>query len=119
MYVKLPGKVVVVGYDKEKKTQYYRQTRRTTILKNRYGITEDDYFKMFEKQSGSCAICKNPSSIQHLDIDHNYDTGRVRGLLCNNCNRGLEHLQDSVLILESAISYLKSDISGKGGTCGS
>jgi hypothetical protein len=105
-------------YNKKQKQEYYRQTRRTTILKNRYGITEDDYDVMFKEQDGLCAICKQPSTHKNLDVDHNHETNKVRGLLCNNCNRGLGHLQDSVLVLESAINYLKRDISGKGGSCG-
>lgn len=104
-------------YDPEKKKKYYRQTRRTTILKNRYGITEEDYAQMFQHQHGLCAICQK-SSTKNLDVDHDHETGKVRGLLCNNCNRGLGHLQDSILHLESAIKYLKGDISGKGGSCG-
>lgn len=107
-----------MGYDKEKKKTYYRQTRRTTILKNRYGITEDDYDRMFVQQDGLCAICRKPSMRQNFDVDHDHESGKVRGLLCNNCNRGLGHLQDSVLVLEAAIRYLKGDISGKGGSCG-
>lgn len=53
-------------------------------LKNRYGITLMQYNKMFEDQSGRCAICVD--EVKKLYVDHNHWTGKVRGLLCMNCN---------------------------------
>ena len=78
-------------------------------LKRLYGIDTDDYKKLTLAQSSCCAICKIPSSDlkKAFDVDHDHETGRVRGLLCNNCNRGIGHLKDSVEILASAIAYLK------------
>lgn len=97
-----------MAYDPVKKAEYYRQSRRTTILKNRYGITEDDYNAMFVKQSGKCAVCSTDfnGSARNMDVDHCHVSGRVRGLLCNNCNRGIGYLQDSPGLLLSAAAYL-------------
>jgi hypothetical protein len=69
---------------------------------------------MFLKQSGKCSICNNSETvkdlkgkIKYLAVDHNHETGEVRGLLCNACNTGIGKLGDSVKILENAIKYLK------------
>ena len=74
---------------------------------HRYGIGLGDLNKMMESQQGKCAICKEPLS---LKVDHNHKTGKVRGLLCNGCNRGLGFFTDNMSVLESAICYLKSNI---------
>lgn len=71
----------------------------------KYGITLDDYNKMFEEQDGGCAICGDTKD-ERLHVDHNHDTGEVRGLLCNNCNRALGLLQDSPYIVSTAYKYL-------------
>lgn len=77
-------------------------------LKSKYGITLTDYDKMFEDQSGLCAICHKPETTgKRLAVDHCHSSGKIRGLLCSNCNRGIGHLQDSVEILNSAIEYLR------------
>lgn len=104
------------GEGRLKKKEQYRSSRRNTILKSRYGITESDYYTMFSKQEGKCAICLVDYCLskRSLDVDHNHSTGVVRGLLCNNCNRGLGHFQDSPLFLLNAYKYL----TGKGGSCG-
>jgi hypothetical protein len=80
----------------------------------RIGITLDEYEEMFENQRGKCGICGNGEKmklrgkIASLAIDHCHDTGKIRGLLCNNCNRGLGFLNDDVKLLEKAILYLKT-----------
>jgi Recombination endonuclease VII len=79
------------------------------LLKKRYGITLEQYEKMFQKQDGKCAICLKPS-IKRLAVDHNHDTGKVRGLLCSNCNPLLGFATDSITILENAVAYLKRNL---------
>ncbi len=78
-----------------------------------YGITSVDYARMLEEQNGVCYICYRKNIILkkgmhkgNLCVDHCHDTGRVRGLLCHNCNRALGLLQDSTERLERAIAYL-------------
>jgi hypothetical protein len=68
-----------------------------------YGISLDDYKKMMIKQEGFCLIC---NEAKPLVVDHDHKTGKVRGLLCNNCNRALGYLKDNPNRLESAIVYL-------------
>lgn len=80
---------------------------RKTALK-KYGITPEDYDEMYSKQEGKCAICKSHqlSLKKKLCVDHCHKTGKVRGLLCNNCNLGLGSFKDDKIILETAIKYL-------------
>lgn len=78
-------------------------------IKNMYGITLEDYTKMFEEQCGSCAICKRSQNEfkKALHIDHCHTTGKVRGLLCHNCNTFIGHAKENISILSNGISYLK------------
>lgn len=82
------------------------QLDREYLLRTKYGMTQNDYDKMFEDQRGRCAICRRPQK-SSLDIDHSHITGRVRGLLCGNCNRGLGLFSDDPDILDAAAQYLR------------
>lgn len=82
-------------------------------LKVRFDMSISDYNNLFLKQRGLCAICKKPEiskdkagKYKWLCVDHNHNTGKVRGLLCQNCNTGIGLLRDSKKVLESAIKYL-------------
>ena len=77
-------------------------------LNRYYGIGLSEYNLMFAAQDGACAICKMHQSEQNhaLSVDHNHDTGEIRGLLCNNCNRAVGLLKDNIETLQAAISYL-------------
>ena len=88
--------------------------RRNARLKHRYGITAAEYDAMYAKQKGCCAICgkhaEAGSSPAHwknkLAVDHCHDTGKVRGLLCNDCNAGIGHLGNERVALAAA-AYLR------------
>lgn len=77
-------------------------------------FTIDQYNEMLEKQNHVCAICKEPETrksrkegdICRLMIDHCHNANRVRGLLCDKCNKMLGHARDSIEILEEGIRYL-------------
>ncbi len=77
-------------------------------LKRNYGITVDDYDEILGQQDGLCAICgtDDPRGKGRFYVDHDHDTGKVRGLLCAMCNTGIGMLKDSPSILASAINYL-------------
>jgi hypothetical protein len=81
-------------------------TRRNNKLKRRYLISSEEYEKMYSLQNGRCRICYEFSL--KLNIDHNHTTNKIRGLLCRSCNWGIGSLQDSIALLESATTYLKS-----------
>jgi len=89
------------------KTQESKLKAKDTELKRIYGITLEEYNKVLEEQEGVCKICKCSDPVRRLAVDHDHATGKVRGLLCNNCNRGLGHLKDDPKILTEAIKYLE------------
>lgn len=75
----------------------------------RFGLTIEDYERMFEDQGGLCRICKKPpTESRRLAVDHCHDSNIVRGLLCGNCNLGLGHFYDNSELLNRAIEYLRT-----------
>ena len=90
--------------------EHYKHHKR----KKRYGITPEQYLKMFSDQEGKCLICGQPETclyrdqIRSLAVDHNHETGQVRGLLCNGCNNGLGRFKDDPSLLRLAAAYLES-----------
>lgn len=84
-------------------------------LKKQFGITLMQYNQMLLEQKGVCAICSKPSTTLapdggpvRLAVDHDHETGKIRGLLCHHCNKGIGCLNDSVDILKKAIDYLNN-----------
>lgn len=96
----------------------YRKARKEAFqgyeLKRNYGLSSEKYQKLLDHQNGTCAICGKEEKIEikgkllSLAVDHCHTSGDVRGLLCNNCNRGLGLFNDSIESLTNAISYLSS-----------
>ena len=80
-------------------------------IEKKYGITRQDYEDMLAEQNGVCAICGKINRFdafhQRLAVDHNHDTGNVRGILCTSCNSALGMVDDNIEVLEKMISYLK------------
>lgn len=75
-----------------------------------YKISLEDYNELMMKQGGVCAICGHVCKTgRKLSVDHCHTTGRVRGLLCGECNNGIGKLKDSIPLLEKAIRYLKAN----------
>lgn len=82
-------------------------------LKKKYGITLNQYEKMLKLHNHKCAICGNIETSltsNRLSIDHDHKTGKVRGLLCRNCNVALGLFKESIKNLENAILYLNNHI---------
>ena len=107
-------------YDPERKSRYYRTIRTdpqraaqaehiwgyTATLRNVHGLSLDDYKAILERQHGCCAVCLKPST-RRLVVDHDHDTGQVRGLLCDPCNTAIGVLGDNEAGLLRALAYLR------------
>lgn len=73
----------------------------------KYGLEPGEYDRILERQGGGCAICKQPCARERrLSVDHCHSTGRVRGLLCQNCNAAIGMFKDDTALLFRAIDYL-------------
>ena len=83
-----------------------KANRRKIFLKDKYGITMEEWYSIFDNQNHSCAICKTTNPGSQWQTDHDHATGEVRGLLCRNCNLGLGFFRDSDVILQSVREYL-------------
>jgi hypothetical protein len=86
----------------------------TAYLQRNYGIDLDKYNEMLHNQDHKCGICKSPGFIMNKDthkmllvVDHDHNTGKVRKLLCHNCNRALGLFKDSKEVISTALQYLK------------
>lgn len=79
-------------------------------LKRKYGMTLADYEAIFEAQGGVCAICGEPRPEERtLHVDHDHETGVIRGLLCFRCNQAIGSLQEDHDIFQAAADYLDRD----------
>lgn len=87
--------------------------QRKYLLKKEYNLTPEQYWELWDKQGGVCAICGSPDSDivkgtpSHLAVDHCHETNKIRGLLCGNCNRRLKFIEDGWHM--KAIEYLLED----------
>ncbi len=84
---------------------------RRSHLKRMFNITLEEYNAMLDKQNNVCAICGCEETYYRnkvLCVDHCHNTGKIRGLLCNNCNRALGLFKESKEILSNSIKYLES-----------
>lgn len=88
-----------------------KDKRRNNSLRFSYGISLDDYNKLFAAQNGKCAICNKHQSREYraLCVDHNHATNKIRGLLCNNCNKNLGILENKTFCLKATI-YLQREV---------
>jgi len=82
--------------------------RRHKRLKETYGIGIGEYQDTLIEQDFKCAICEtHVDNLDYpLDVDHDHETGEVRGLLCRRCNLGIGFFKDSIRLLKNAIEYL-------------
>lgn len=103
-------------------SEYYlkdRNGRRDTTCKacriiaqreKTLGVTQEQYLEMFTQQKGRCGICNSrlySKRYKAFAVDHCHDTGRIRGLLCTNCNTGLGLFKDDPVALQRAIEWTK------------
>jgi carbamoylphosphate synthase small subunit len=96
-----------------KSKEWYQKNKdkvRNRLLMKSFGISLDEYNRLFKEQEGKCAICgrEETARTKILAVDHCHKTGKLRKLLCRACNVGIGNLQDSIELLEKAIMYLKA-----------
>lgn len=97
---------------KNKVKDYFSRNKEVKLSQRlkKFGITLDGYRNLLKLQGGKCAICGSEigdSVGNRLYVDHDHETGKVRGLLCSRCNFGLGNFKDSVELLSKAIRYLE------------
>lgn len=82
-----------------------------SVLRRLYGIEQEDYENFLLAQNNICAICGNNTGsarTSKLHVDHDAETGKVRGLLCSQCNNGLGRFHDSPDLLRKAANYIEN-----------
>lgn len=88
----------------------YRGSRSAAHRRARYGLTEEAFEAMVDDQKGLCAICRFPPEgrdrMSVFQVDHDHETGAVRALLCQRCNKGLGSFRESAAIVAKAAMYL-------------
>ncbi len=90
-----------------RKTKKGKDSNRNSLLKKEYGITLQEYVRLFELQNGVCKMCKNPEIKKCLAVDHNHKTGKVRGLLCQQCNCMIGFIENKNLFIKDIQKYLE------------
>jgi len=87
---------------------HYRRPRHRL---NRYGLTHEAFTAMLASQGGRCAVCRTdkPRGTQGFGwcVDHDHETGQVRGILCGHCNQGIGMLQDDPDVIAAAAKYVQ------------
>jgi hypothetical protein len=109
-----PCHLRLINEDPDRKAKFYKSRwegrlkyvsvrhRRTSV----YGLGPGDYERMYERQDGCCALCGAARAV--LSVDHDHETGRVRGLLCNRCNLFVGQLEMAMRadLLRDALAYV-------------
>jgi hypothetical protein len=114
-------KICKRSYD-EKYRSYYSALRKKWFLKNpdakkrsflrkRYGLSLEEWQRLFNEQNGCCKICgtvmsESGNTSKSCCVDHCHATGKIRGLLCHSCNSAIGLLSENIETLKSAITYL-------------
>jgi len=90
------------GFDswcRECRREYRKSTNRGIYR----SMISDENLKYIKEETKECVIC---GSKEKLVVDHDHKTNKIRGMLCNHCNRGLGHFRDDPMLLEFAAQYL-------------
>jgi hypothetical protein len=98
--------------ERKKRRRWYLENKKLTHgyhLKRKFNISSEEYERLLKAQNGKCAICradKPGGKYENFTVDHDHETGNIRGLLCSACNTGMGHFKDNPDILRKAIDYL-------------
>jgi len=97
-----------------KNAERIRRSIRSRSIRTKYGITVEEYQRLYDLQEGRCAVCGQSETaidpqrgtVKKLAVDHDHITGRVRGLLCGACNRALGLLKEDLDLVARLINYV-------------
>ena len=95
---------------KKEHKEYMKEYHRPYWLKSEYNLTPEQYADMLTKQNNRCAICGEPLDLQNphrVHIDHDHNTGKVRGILCNKCNMAIGLFRHNPEYTNNATKYLE------------
>lgn len=90
-----------------------KKNHREWSLRALYGITESEFQRLLKLQDGKCALCPveySDKGKRNLVVDHDHETGRVRGLLCTRCNTSIGQLGDNSEGLRRALAYVLNEV---------
>ena len=87
----------------ELRVQYWKPHQ---VARRKFGLSDEDYTTLIERSQGLCEVCNTPMGDKRC-IDHDHKTGKIRGVLCNNCNTALGLVGDNVATLTKLIQYLE------------
>lgn len=104
-YIRRKKDGIIAKYKESAKSRI-RELGHIHRLKS-YNLTLSEYNKMCESQKNLCAICLNISQKKRLAVDHNHETGKIRGLLCEACNQTLGKMKENPETLRRAATYLE------------
>lgn len=93
---------------REKVARMRARPDRWAVRAKAYGVTRDYLLRLYDEQDGCCAICGLDFKGEFA-VDHDHKTGKVRGLLCDHCNRGLGSFKDNIARLARACEYVRSN----------
>jgi len=105
-----PDVLLRIGRRWEKANKLQRQVSGRAFKLKKYNLTPSQYDALLDAQDGRCAICGSDSPGRghaHFSVDHCHKSGRVRGLLCGNCNVGIGLLGDCAERVTAAVRYLE------------
>ena len=84
----------------------YRSKAKARQRERLYGVSEQRYTELWAQQGGVCALCLEDDEKKGLGVDHNHESGAVRGLLCPQCNGAIGMLQERPDLMQRAAEYV-------------
>jgi len=107
---KYKSKLGYVFYKSKSRKSRDKKRERDLHLQRKYGITQKEYDEILKSQGGVCAVCGKINVVRgkpaNLAVDHNHETGQIRGLLCNRCNFNLNWIENKMNLARALFEYL-------------
>jgi len=83
------------------------EKHKASKLKSLYGLSVEEHQQLLDDTNGKCPICGKDFSEARACVDHDHETGIVRGMICSNCNSAIGLLNENIDVLLNAINYLE------------